>query len=112
MSSLIDIQNQIAELQARAQEIKTREFNEKVAMIKETMLAYGISVEDLQGKSAKETKAKSSSPAPAKYTGPNGESWSGVSDCQVSSLSTHHKRGELAPFVFPDLIRRLSTTPN
>lgn len=77
MSALIDIQNKIAELQAQAQEIKTREFNEKVAMIKETMLAYGISVEDLQGKSAKESKAKSSSPAPAKYTGPNGESWSG-----------------------------------
>ena len=38
MSSLIDIQNKIAELQAQAQEIKTREFNEKVAMIKETML--------------------------------------------------------------------------
>ena len=77
MSSLIDIQNQIAELQAKAQEIKTREFNEKLAMIKETMLAYGISVEDLQGKPAKASKVKSSSPAPAKYTGPNGESWSG-----------------------------------
>ena len=77
MSSLIDIQNQIAELQAKAQEIKTREFNEKLAMIKETLLAYSISVEDLQGKPAKAGKVKSSSPAPAKYTGPNGESWSG-----------------------------------
>ena len=77
MSSLIDIQNQIAELQAKAQEIKTREFNEKITMIKETMLAYGISVEDLQGKPAKVGKMKSTSPAPAKYTGPNGESWSG-----------------------------------
>ena len=77
MSSLIDIQNQIAELQAKAQEIKTREFNEKLTMIKETMLAYGISVEDLQGKPAKASKVKLSSPAPAKYTGPNGESWSG-----------------------------------
>jgi DNA-binding protein H-NS len=77
MSSLIDIQKQIAELQAKADEIKTREFNEKVAMIKETMATYGITVEDLQGKPAKTSKVKSSSPAPTKYTGPNGESWSG-----------------------------------
>lgn len=77
MSSLIDIQKQIAELQAKADEIKTREFNEKVAMIKETMSTYGITVEDLQGKPAKTGKVKSASPAPAKYTGPNGESWSG-----------------------------------
>ena len=77
MSSLIDIQKQIAELQAQEAEIKAREFNEKVTMIKETMSVYGITIEDLQGKPAKAAKSKSSSPAPAKYTGPNGESWSG-----------------------------------
>ena len=77
MSSLIDIQKQIAELQAQAQEIKTREFSEKVAMIKETMATYGITVEDLQGKPANVGKVKSSSPAPAKYAGPEGKTWSG-----------------------------------
>lgn len=80
MSSLIDIQKQIAELQAQEAEIKAREFNEKVIMIKETMASYGITVEDLQGRSAKTPKAsgaKSANPAPDKYRGPNGESWSG-----------------------------------
>ncbi len=80
MSSLIDIQKQIAELQARADEIKTRGFNEKITMIKETMASYGITVEDLQGKPAKASKGtgiKSANPAPAKYRGPNDESWSG-----------------------------------
>ena len=80
MTSLIDIQKQIAELQTQESEIKAREFNEKVAMIKETMASYGISVEYLQGKPAKapkQTREKSSNPAPAKYRGPNGESWSG-----------------------------------
>ncbi|MES2878354.1 MAG: H-NS histone family protein [Pseudomonadota bacterium] len=76
MSSLIDIQNQIAELQARAAEIKAREINEKIAMIRETMAAYGITLEQL-GKPIKEAKVKSSNPAPAKYMGPQGESWSG-----------------------------------
>ena len=77
MSSLIDIQKQIAELQAKAHEIKTKEFSEKVAMIKETMATYGITLEDLQSRPSKAGKIKSTSPAPAKYTGPNGESWSG-----------------------------------
>jgi DNA-binding protein H-NS len=80
MSSLIAIQEKIAELQAQEAEIKAREFNEKVVMIKETMASYGITVDDLQGKPAKATKVtgtKSAKPAPAKYQGPNGESWSG-----------------------------------
>lgn len=80
MSSLIDIQKQIADLQAQEAEIKAREFNEKIVMIKETMASYGITLEDLQGKSAKVPKAtgaKSANPAPAKYRGPNDESWSG-----------------------------------
>ena len=77
MSELIEIQKQIAELQAQAQEIKTSQFNEKLAMVKETMSTYGITIEHLQGKPVKDEKAKSKTPAPAKFTGPNGESWSG-----------------------------------
>jgi DNA-binding protein H-NS len=80
MSSLIDIQKQIAELEAQAAAIKSREFSEKVAMIKETMVTYGITLEDLEGKTAKAPRqvgSKSPNPAPAKYTGPNGETWSG-----------------------------------
>ena len=77
MSSLVDIQKQIAELQAQAEQIKARELNDKIAMIRETMSAYGITVAQLQGKPVKEAKVKSSNPAPAKYMGPNGETWSG-----------------------------------
>jgi len=80
MSALIDIQKQIADLQAQAAEIKSREFAEKVALIKETMAAYGITVEDIQGKPSKSAKAsgsKSVNPAPVKFRGPNGETWSG-----------------------------------
>ena len=78
MSDLISIQQQIAQLQAQAAEIKAAQFAEKVAMIKETMASYGITVEDLQGKAARAPKqSKSSNPAPAKYRGPNGELYSG-----------------------------------
>ena len=77
MSSLIDIQQQIAELEAQAQQIKASQFNEKLAMVKETMSTYGITIEHLKNMLQKEGKAKSKTPAPAKYAGPNGESWSG-----------------------------------
>ncbi len=77
MSLLIEIQAKIAELEAQAAEIKSRELNEKISMIKETMVAYGITVEQLQNKPAKVASAKSANPAQPKYTGPNGESWSG-----------------------------------
>lgn len=77
MSLLIEIQAQIAALQAQATEIKSRELNEKISMIKETMAAYGITVEQLQNKPAKSVAVKSANPAQPKYTGPNGESWSG-----------------------------------
>ena len=56
MSTLVDIQKKIAELQARASEIKAQEFTEKLAIIKETMGAYGITVQDLQDKSIKTPK--------------------------------------------------------
>lgn len=80
MSNLVDIQKQIAELQAKAAEIKSAEFAEKVLMIRETMTTYGITVEDIQGKAVKVPRvagSKSSNPAPVKYRGPNGEAWTG-----------------------------------
>jgi len=47
MSELIDIQKQIAELQAQAAEIKSRETSEKIAMIRATMEAYGLTIDDI-----------------------------------------------------------------
>ena len=82
MSSLIEIQNQIAQLQKQAEEIRAKEFAQTVQDIQAKMAAYGITIADLQGgKAAKsggrKSPAKSANPAPAKYCGPNGETWSG-----------------------------------
>jgi DNA-binding protein H-NS len=80
MTTLLEIQNQIAQLQKQAEEIKANEIAAAVQDIKAKMAAYGITIADLQsggkvraGKSA----AKSGTPAPVKYRGPNGETWSG-----------------------------------
>jgi len=80
MTTLLDIQNQIAQLQKQAEEIKTQEFDKAVQDIKTKMDAYGITVSDLQGSKSRARKApvaKSGTPAPVKFRGPNGETWSG-----------------------------------
>ncbi len=81
MTSLIDIQNQIAQLQKQAEEIKAAELATTMADILAKMEAFGITVEDLErakGRSRKPAAAgKSGNPAPIKYRGPNGETWTG-----------------------------------
>jgi DNA-binding protein H-NS len=83
MSSLIEIQNQIALLQKQAEEIKAQEFSKTVQEILAKMEAFGITVADLDGTKSRPRKAttsatgKSTNPAPAKFRGPSGETWSG-----------------------------------
>lgn len=83
MTSLIDIQNQIAKLQLQAEDIKAQEFQKAVQDIKDKMAAYGITVADLDTGKTRARKAtggktsKSGTPAPVKYRGPNAETWSG-----------------------------------
>lgn len=96
MSSLIDIQSQIEKLQKQATELRAREFDKTVQEIRAKMLAFGITVKDLQlaklrvtkGKAKAKAKVakpvkrktvnkKSGQPVAAKYSGPNGETWSG-----------------------------------
>jgi DNA-binding protein H-NS len=82
MTSLIEIQNQIASLQKQAAEIKALEFSKTVQEIQQKMEAFGITVADLDGSKGRTRKpsgkaSQSANPAPAKYRGPNGETWSG-----------------------------------
>jgi DNA-binding protein H-NS len=91
MSKLIDLQSQIANLQKQAEEIRAKEFEATIVEIRQKMLAFGITVKDLQStkvKSKPGRKAKAVSDKPvkvkkptaavaAKYRGPNGEAWSG-----------------------------------
>ena len=81
MSTLIEIQNQIAALQKQAEEIRANELTKNVQDILNTMDAFGITVDDLERAKGRTRKSapsgKSSSPAPVKYRGPNGEVWTG-----------------------------------
>lgn len=81
MSTLIEIQNQIAALQKQAEEIRANELAKNVQDILNTMDAFGITVDDLERTKGRTRKSapsgKSSSPAPVKYRGPNGEVWTG-----------------------------------
>ena len=81
MSSLIEIQNQIALLQKQAEEIKSAELAATIADILAKMEAFGITVDDLDRSKGRTRKpaaaAKSGNPAPIKYRGPDGETWTG-----------------------------------
>jgi len=81
MTSLIDIQNQIALLQKQAEEIKSTELAATIADILAKMEAFGITVDDLDRSKGRARKpaatAKSGNPAPIKFRGPNGETWTG-----------------------------------
>ena len=94
MSKLIDIQSQIANLQKQAEEIRSKEFETTIVEIRQKMLAFGITVKDLQatklktkGKPGRKPKVatgekpvkvkKATTAVAAKYRGPNGETWSG-----------------------------------
>lgn len=80
MTSLIDIQNQIAQLQKQAEEIKSAELADTIADILQKMAAFGISVDDLErakGRARKSPAEKSTKSAPIKFRGPNGETWTG-----------------------------------
>lgn len=79
MTTLTEIQKQIASLQQQAEEIKAQEYSKNVQEILDKMAAYGLTLSDLQrSKAGARKKAdKSSNPAPAKFRGPSGETWSG-----------------------------------
>jgi DNA-binding protein H-NS len=97
MSNLVDIQSQNEKLQKQASEIKAREFDKTVQEILIKMKAFGITLKDLQpgklrgakgrtklavaGKASigrqKKKGDKASLVVAAKYSGPNGETWSG-----------------------------------
>lgn len=97
MSNLIDIQSQIEKLQKQANDIRTKEFDKTIQEIVSKMLAFGITLKDIQSASVRTAKSKGRTTAnarvkvlpgkarkagvpssvPAKFRGPNGESWSG-----------------------------------
>jgi DNA-binding protein H-NS len=81
MANLLDIQAQIAKLQAEAATIMQQERAGVIAEIKEKMETYGLSVSDiLDSRTAKEKTSKVKSvtnPAAVKFRGKNGETWSG-----------------------------------
>ena len=79
MNDLIEIQNQIEKLQKQANEIRAQEFDKTVQEILGKMVAYGITLKDLDAVKGRTRKVfvGTSKAAAAKFRGPNGETWSG-----------------------------------
>lgn len=98
MTTLSDIQKQIAQLQQQAEDIKAQEHSKHVQEILDKMAAYGLTVADLQGRKGgvRKKASRSANPAPAKFKGPNGETWSGrgLMPRWLSSLVSQGRRKE------------------
>lgn len=95
MAGLIELQTQISMLQKQAAELKARDFLGTVKEIQSKMSLFGITIKDLQASARKQRKStnaitvgkkvKGSSkvsksankPVKAKYSGPEGQTWSG-----------------------------------
>jgi DNA-binding protein H-NS len=79
MNDLIEIQNQIEKLQKQANEIRAQEFDKTVQEILAKMVAYGITLKDLDAVKGRTRKVAvgATKAAAAKFQGPNGETWSG-----------------------------------
>jgi DNA-binding protein H-NS len=76
MSTLTELQAQIADLQKQAQEIISVERKAIIDDIKAKMVAYNISIEELERRS-KTVRSAPRSPSPIKYKKSENEYWVG-----------------------------------
>ena len=122
MTNIIELQNQIDKLKLKVVEIKRRDFEKVVSQIIADMQTYGITSADiakakkattksgsLQGRAKPSAKAKkATSPAKSaltpKFSGPNGESWTGrglTPRWLAALIAQGHKKEEFAVAVAP-----------
>jgi DNA-binding protein H-NS len=74
MASYAEIQEQIAQLQKEAEQLRKSELASVIAEVKEKMAQYGLTLDDLKGVK----KAKGTSTVAAKYRDPiTGAEWTG-----------------------------------
>lgn len=76
MSTYAEIQSQIAELQKKAEQLRSQERNDAIAGVKATIKAYGISAAELGFSSAGRKVGKSAAKV-VKFRDANGNTWSG-----------------------------------
>ena len=122
MSSLIELQNQIDKLKLKVVEIKRRDFEKVVFQIITDMQTYEITTADivkaekattksgsLQGRVKPYARAKKATPRTKsvltpKFTGPNGESWTGrglTPRWLTALIAQGHKKEDFAVVAAP-----------
>ncbi|MFD1558561.1 H-NS family nucleoid-associated regulatory protein [Paraburkholderia silviterrae] len=79
MSQYSELKAQIAKLQAQADEARRTEIADVIAMIREKIVEYGLSAQDLGfAAAAKRGRPPKKAPLPARYQDPKtGATWSG-----------------------------------
>lgn len=78
MSNYVELKAKADELFRQAEEVRHAEMAGVVAEIREKMLTYNLTLEDIGGKPAAKRGARASAEEKViRYRGPNGETWSG-----------------------------------
>ncbi|WP_213298629.1 H-NS histone family protein [Paraburkholderia sacchari] len=79
MSQYSELKAQIAKLQAQAEDARRTEIAEVIAMIREKIVEYGLSAQDLGfAAAARRGRPPKKAPLPARYQDPKtGATWSG-----------------------------------
>jgi DNA-binding protein H-NS len=82
MASYLEVKKQAEDLMLQAEQMRLEELSSAIADIKAKMAQYGITLEDLGGRSAgngpvRRTKKAAAPAGEIKFRGPNGEGWGG-----------------------------------
>lgn len=78
MATYLELRTQAEKLMAEAEDLRKKEIKAAIAEIKEKMVLYGLTLNDLRDSGASApSRSQRKSMSPPKYRGPNGETWSG-----------------------------------
>jgi DNA-binding protein H-NS len=77
MTTYSEIQEQIAQLQLKAEQLRLQEKNAVIAEIKSKMKTHGLTVADLGLAASGKSSVKSKAPKTIKYRDAQGNTWSG-----------------------------------
>jgi DNA-binding protein H-NS len=77
MATYLELKQKAEKLMAEAEQMRQKEIADVIADIREKMMTYGLTLQDIGGASSSRKRNSTRTSKNVKYRGPNGETWSG-----------------------------------